>query len=167
MSYEKTIDLKVGLFFWTPSFMDISNAGILQEYPNWHTTSLSCFVKKHESEGPWWMQHVISFFFQENVSSQFLFLSFTPLCHLAALLLCLWHHEILWVSSRTIAAIVDMVDIQLSCAFISIIKPSQPAEKTSFPDVCEARKEPLRVPSHAPSKGTTRLIVASSAVEDS
>lgn len=39
--------------------------------------------------------------------------------------------------------------------------------KTSFPDICEARKEPLRVPSHAPSKGTTRLIDASSAVEDS
>ena len=38
---------------------------------------------------------------------------------------------------------------------------------TSFPDICEARKEPLRVPSHAPSKGTTRLIDASSAVKDS
>ena len=75
---------------------------------------------------------MLSLFFQENVSSQFLFLSFTPLCHLAALLLCLWHHEILWVLSHTIVAIVDMVDIQLSCAFISIIKPSQPAEKHLF-----------------------------------
>lgn len=75
---------------------------------------------------------MLSLFFQENVSSQFLFLSFTPLCHLAALLLCLWHHEILCVLSRTIVAIVDMVDIQLSCAFISIIKPSQPAEKHPF-----------------------------------
>ena len=75
---------------------------------------------------------MLSLFFQENVSSQFLFLSFTPLCHLAALLLCLWHHEILWVLSRTIVAIVDMVDIQLSCAFISIIEPSQPAETHPF-----------------------------------
>ena len=58
--------------------MDISNAGILQEYPNWHTTSLSCFVKKHESEGPWWMQHVISFFSRECLISGFV-LVFYPL----------------------------------------------------------------------------------------
>lgn len=132
MSYEKTIDLKVGLCFFGHQVLWTSQCRYFSRYPNWHTTSLSCFVKKHESEGPWWMQHVISFFFQENVSSQFLFLSFTPLCHLAALLLCLWHHEILWVLSCTIVAIVDMVDIQLSCAFISIIQPSQPAEKHPF-----------------------------------
>lgn len=150
------------VFFLDTKFYGHLNAGILQEFPNWHTTSLSCFVMS------WWMQHVISFF-QENVSSRFLFLSFTPLCHLAALLLCLWHHEILWM---------DVISHDRShCrhgrypAFMRLHFNHQTVPtsgKTFFPDVwCEARKERLRVPSHAPSKGTTRLIDASSAVEDS
>ena len=131
MSYEKTIDLKVGLCFfghqvlWTSQmqvFFQISQLAHDESFLFCSNMSLKAMVDAA----------CYLFFVQENVSSQVLFLSFTPLCHLAALLLCLWHHEILWVLSRTIVAIVDMVDIQLSCAFISIIKPSQPAETHPF-----------------------------------
>lgn len=167
MSYEKTIDLKVGLFFFDTKFYGHLkcrySSGISQLA---HDESF-LFCEKTWVWRPMVDAACYLFFFSRECLISVFVLVFYPLVSsssASAMSMASWN-PLGVISHNRSHCRHGRYPAFMRLHFNHQTVPT--GGKTSFPDICEARKEPLRVPSHAPSKGTTRLIDASSAVEDS